>query len=207
MNTLRELWHGLWPAFLVAAVGPLVIAERSLGESAPEDLFLLLGVLTVAAGVIVLVVQLLLPRLERSRRVAVGLVIVAALTLPVLLANDRQLLMKENLNSLTTATVASGPNYEAFIVLDSDGTQYTIQRVTEFGKKSVFLDMGTSQFQVFLALKAKGKLSLEQAKSLVKELAFSRGEVQNTVTAARLIDAAQSFPELMAVSQRPWEWR
>ena len=126
---------------------------------------------------------------------------------PVLLANDRQLLMKENLNSLTTASVASGPNYEAFIVLDSDGTQYTIQRVTEFGKKSVFLDMGTSQFQVFLALKAKGKLSLEQAKSLVKELAFSRGEVQNTVTAARLIDAAQSFPELMAVSQRPWEWR
>ena len=88
MKTLRELWHGLWPAILVAAVGPLVIAERSLGESAPEDLLLLLCVLTVAAGVIVLVVQLLLPRLERSRRVAVGLVIVAALTLPVLLASE-----------------------------------------------------------------------------------------------------------------------
>jgi len=125
---------------------------------------------------------------------------------PVLLGNDRQLLVKDNVESLTKASVSLGPNFVEFTILDSNGALYSIPRVREFDRKSAFFDMGTSQFRVFLELKAQGKPSLEKAKTLVKEMAFSRGEVQDTKSASHGIDGAGSFAALIEVTRESWRW-
>lgn len=126
---------------------------------------------------------------------------------PVLLASDRQLLVKDNMSALTTATGASGPNFVEYTLLDSSGALYTIPKATHFGEKSWLRDLGTSQFQVFLELKAERKPSLEKAKSLVKQMAFSRGDIQDTKAASRVIEGAGSFPQLIEACRKPWEWR
>src|SRR5713101_3741719 len=82
----------------------------------------------------------------------------APLSYPVLLAGDRNLVVKDDEESLTTTTVASGLNFPQFKVIDSDGMEYSIRKVTEFGKQSILLNMGTKQFRVFLELEGDGKI-------------------------------------------------
>jgi hypothetical protein len=126
---------------------------------------------------------------------------------PVLLANERTLAVKDNMESLTTTSAATGLNFPEYTLLDSSGTIFTVEKVTELGRKSVILDMGTSQFRVFLELRANGKPSLEKAKSLIKKMTFSRGQIQDIEGVSQKIDSAKSFPDLIEVSRKSWEWR
>ncbi len=86
---------------------------------------------------------------------------------PVVLIGQGRVVVKEDELNLTTTTVASGLNFPEFVVFDSGGAKYSIAKVTEFGRKSVILDMGTTPYRVFLPLKSEGTLSLAQAKALV----------------------------------------
>ena len=136
----------------------------------------------------------------------------APLIYPVLLAGERTLGVKDDEESLTTTTVASGLNFPQFKVIDSGGTEYSIRRVTEFGKRSTFLDMGTNPFRVFLEMKWDGKISLTDAKALVLAVALEpNGLVSGTAHGAQIatqrIQGVQSFDELIQVCRKTWEWR
>ena len=136
----------------------------------------------------------------------------APLTYPVLLAGERNLIVKDNQASLITTTVASGLNFLEMKVIDSAGMQYSVRKVTPFGRRSVVLDMGTSQFQVFLDMKAEGNISLAKAKSLVLGIALEpHGIVSGTdhgaEIATRTIQGAQSLAELIQACRTTWEWR
>ena len=73
---------------LVAAVGPLVLASRSLGEYWIGDLAILLTATTCVAAGVTLGRRVLLTRIDEDRGAALDLVVVAILTLPFLLAQE-----------------------------------------------------------------------------------------------------------------------
>jgi hypothetical protein len=89
------------------------------------------------------------------------------LAYPVLLAGEHRTLVKDDEESLTSTTAASGLNFLVATLIDSSGARYSIPRVTDFGRKSSFLDMGTTPYRVFLELKPEGKVDLAQAKQVV----------------------------------------
>src|SRR5258706_9436082 len=125
----------------------------------------------------------------------------ATLSYPVLLAGERNLVVKDDEQSLTTTTVASGLNFPQFKVIDSAGTEYSIRTVTEFGKRPTFLDMGTTPFRVFLEMKRDGKISMPKAKALVLAVALEpnglvSGTPHGSQIATQRIQGVQSFDEL-----------
>jgi hypothetical protein len=126
----------------------------------------------------------------------------APLRYPILLAGARQLAVKDNEESLTTTSVATGLNFLEFTLLDSDGHKYTIVKVTPFGWKSPLLDMGSSPFRVYLELKSRGVLSLVEANSMVRAAARAGGEVQDAHDVSRAIDGATSFLRLIEVCRK-----
>jgi hypothetical protein len=134
-----------------------------------------------------------------------------ALNYPVLLASDRNLLVKDDELNLTTTTVASGVNFPEFKLITADGAVYSIVKVTEFGKKSTFMDMGTSQFRVFLELKRDPEMTLQTAKAFVLGVALSpNGDVsgeRGAAIARKRIDGCKSFAELVEACRKTWEWR
>ena len=123
----------------------------------------------------------------------------ARLSYPVLLTGQGRLVVKDDELSLTSTTVSSGLNFPEFQLIDSGGARYSIRKVTEFGKKSAFFDMGTTPFRVFLEMKSEGPASLSSAKSLVLAAAGQAGK--------QAIDGAQSHAELIDACRRSWEWR
>jgi hypothetical protein len=134
------------------------------------------------------------------------------LSYPVLLAGERNLVVKDDEESLTTTTVASGLNFPQFKLIDSGGMEYSIRKVTEFGKRSVFADMGTRPFRVFLEMKGEGKIGLAKAKALVQGVALDPNGVVSVTPhgaeiATRTIQGAQSLTELIQVCRKTWEWR
>ena len=78
------------------------------------------------------------------------------MALTTLLAGNRNLAVKDNQEGLITTTVASGLPFTEFRLIDFGGSQYSIRKVTPFGKTSVFLNMGTKPFQVYLEFKREG---------------------------------------------------
>jgi hypothetical protein len=115
---------------------------------------------------------------------------------PVLLVGQGRLVVKDDLLDLTTTTVASGLNFPEFALVDSNGRKYSVERVTDFGRKSTILDMGTTQYRVFLQLKDEGELSLAAAKALV-----SGGR------SIPAVNSTQSLRELIAACSKSWEWQ
>jgi hypothetical protein len=135
-----------------------------------------------------------------------------ALSYPVLLAGDLKLVVKDDEESLTTTTVASGLNFPQFKVIDSNGMEYSIRKVTEFGRQSIFLNMGTKPFRVFLEMEGDGKISLSKAKNLVLGVALEpngmvSGAPHGAQIATETIQGVQSFAELIQVCRKTWEWR
>src|SRR5689334_19259965 len=92
------------------------------------------------------------------------------LSYPVLLAGDRNLKVQDDERSLITTTGASGVNFLQVKIIDAGGALYEVTKVTPFGKKNMALDMGTSQYQVFLELKRVGQINLKQAQAVVMEV-------------------------------------
>jgi hypothetical protein len=133
-----------------------------------------------------------------------------ALHYPVLLIGERNLIVKDDETSLITTSVASGGIYYGdYVFLDSSGAQYKAKRATSFGRKAAWLDMGTSQFQVFLELEAKGLLTLKQAKERAIEAAIrpyvdAGGADQWIEIAKSKIGAARSYPELIEACRDPY---
>ena len=99
-------------------------------------------------------------------------------------------MVKDDEASLTTTTVATGLNFPEFTLIDSDGARYSVVKATPFGRKSAWLDMGTSQFRVFLELRTNGKLDLASAKALVKDSDGSRA-IDGAESIAQLIEACR----------------
>jgi hypothetical protein len=92
--------------------------------------------------------------------------------------------------------------------IDSSGTQYSVKKATEFGRRTPSLDMGTSPFQVFLEMKSEGKISLEKAKSVALEAALKPEGVlgpDGKEIATQRIRGAKSIPELIEVCRNPLE--
>jgi hypothetical protein len=128
---------------------------------------------------------------------------------PVLLAGNHDLQVKDDKDSLITTSVASGMSFLEMKLIDSDGGLYEIRKVTPFGRKSVWRDLGTSRYQVFLELKKARPINLQQAKSLVMEVLAQRNELvsgaANGVRAAtEKIQACQSLAELLEVCRTAW---
>lgn len=134
------------------------------------------------------------------------------LSYPVLLAGDRNLVVKDDEQSLTTTTVASGLNFPQFKVIDSAGMKCSIRKVTEFGRRSIVLDMGTTPYRVFLQMEAGGTISLREAKSIVLDIALEpdglvSGTPHGAQIATQTIQGVQSLAELIEVCRKTWEWR
>jgi len=132
-----------------------------------------------------------------------------ALSYPVLLIGERDLMVKDDESSLITTSVASGGVYYGdYVFVDSAGIEYMAKKATEFGRKAAWRDMGTSRFQVFLEMKSKGGIGLENAKALALAAA-TRPEVAVTgpdgkEIAAGKIGGAKSFGELIVACRDPW---
>jgi hypothetical protein len=94
------------------------------------------------------------------------------LNYPVVLAGERRLIVEDNQERLITTTVSSGVSFPEYRFIDSGGMEYRVKKVTEFGRKNAFFDMGTSPFQVFLEMQPKGIISLKKAKALLLEVAL-----------------------------------
>ena len=133
-----------------------------------------------------------------------------ALHYPVLLIGGRNLLVKDDETSLVTTSVASGGiYYGGYLFLDSSGVQYKAKNATAFGRKSAWLDMGTSRFQVFLELEAKGPLALKKARAMAIEAAIrpgvDAGNADRAIEIAKSkIGAAASYPELIDACRDPF---
>ncbi|HLK61904.1 MAG TPA: hypothetical protein VKU19_00595 [Bryobacteraceae bacterium] len=121
-------------------------------------------------------------------------------TFPVILVGDRNVVVKEDEQSLITTTVASGLNFPQFQMLDAAGVRYSIHKVTEFGRRSLLRDLGTGQYQVYLDLKREGQLSLDRAQAIVLDAAPNRN------AAAERIRAVRSFSGLIEQCRKSWEW-
>jgi hypothetical protein len=132
-----------------------------------------------------------------------------ALHYPVLLIGERDLRVKDDEASLITTSVASGGIYFGdYLILDSSGVEYVATNATAFGRKSAWLDMGTSHFQVFLELQSKGPLALKKAKALALEAAIrplvdAGGSAQWIEIAKSKIDAVASYRELIEACRDP----
>jgi hypothetical protein len=129
------------------------------------------------------------------------------LAYPVLLIGERDMRLKPDEARLISTTVASGGVYHAgYILIDSEGMEYVVKQATPFGMKSPWLDMGTSSFKVFLDLKPKSRLTLEQAKTKTLEAIRKEAVIVGVdpKNAGPAIKAATSFPELFEVSRRYW---
>ena len=150
--------------------------------------------------------------LKNSEKAPTGPGVSLPLRYPVLLASDRNLVVKDDEQSLITKTEASGLNFPEYRIIDSAGMQYKILKETPFGKKSAWLDMGTSHFQVFLELKPQGKIDLPKARQFVLGVALDKGGIvaeteKGPAIATQRIQGAKSFAELMDVCRKTWEWR
>lgn len=130
----------------------------------------------------------------------------AALQYPVLLLDSRQVLVKADQNSLITTSAATGINFIEFTLIDSAGRRFSIPSATPFGQKSVWLDMGTSRYQVFLQLKPERAPSLPELQALIKQTALRPDAVKDPAAAARKIDAATSIPQLIEICSTSWDW-
>ncbi len=128
---------------------------------------------------------------------------------PVLLIGERDLQVKDDEASLITTSVASGGIYYGdYVFLDSSGVEYAAKNATAFGRKSAWLDMGTSHFQVFLEIQSKGPLALNKAKALAIEAATrplvdGGGADQWIEIAKSKIGAVASYPELIEACRDP----
>ncbi len=91
---------------------------------------------------------------------------------PLVVAGERRILVQDDEPSLTTATVSSGVYYQEYRFIDSGGMEYSVKKVTEFGRKNAFFDMGTQPLQVFLEMKPEGLISLKKAQALLLETAL-----------------------------------
>jgi hypothetical protein len=130
---------------------------------------------------------------------------------PVMLFGGRNIHVKEDEPTLITTSVASGMFYPEFKMIDSDGVQYTILKETHFGRKSVWLDMGTSRYQVYLKLKREGVVPLAKIKAEVLEVALQENgpadPPRGPQIATEKIQGAKTLAELIDRCSRPWEWR
>lgn len=134
------------------------------------------------------------------------------LSYPVLLVSDRNLIVKDDEASLTTTTAASGVNFTEYKIIDSSGKKLSVVKVTSFGKRSEFLDMGTTPFRVFLEVKRESKPSLEDIKELVVKAALApngiaSGTDHGAEIAKQRIDAGKSLSQVIDACRKTWEWR
>lgn len=128
------------------------------------------------------------------------------LQFPVLLIGQRRVVVKPDEQKLIATNVATGINFPEFTLIDSAGRQFSILQVTEFGKTSGLLDMGTSRFQVYLRLKPAGQPSLAQVKSLVKQTAIHPETVKDPEAAGREVDQAATIAQLIESCSTSWRW-
>lgn len=135
----------------------------------------------------------------------------APLHYPVVLLSSRTLYYKANADELLTTKVASGMWFPEYMLLDSDGMYYDILKQTEFGKKSPWLDMGTSSFQVYLKLKSLKKVDLAEAKELVLKSAITPYGPASTPKGEQIaretVGASRSVAELVQACENSWNWR
>jgi hypothetical protein len=122
------------------------------------------------------------------------------LQFPVLLVGQRRVVVKPDVEKLTTTTIATSLNFPEFALIDSAGRPFVISQVTAFDRMSGLLDMATSSFQVFLHLKPAGQPTLGQLKSLVKQTAIA------PEAEAREVDEAASLPQLIERCSTSWRW-
>lgn len=114
---------------------------------------------------------------------------------------------------LTTTQVSTGLSYPVQQIIDSSGNYYVVSRSAPFGKvKSVWLDMGTTPYRVFLELKLKKHVNLEQARKMVLEAVRSprAGWVKDPVAlqkAVRWVQSYRSIGDLIAGCRTDWPWR
>ena len=133
------------------------------------------------------------------------------LAYPVLLAGNKSYWVFDDEESLITTRVATGVPYGEMAMIDSNGELYKTVRITPFNRKSVWLDMGTSPYQVFLDLQSKGKPSLDKIKAIMIDVAREEHDTgldypNGLIVATQKIQACKSVPELIEESRDSVHW-
>jgi hypothetical protein len=129
-----------------------------------------------------------------------------ALTYPVMVIDERSVRIKDAEDDLITTSVSSGGNYyPGCVFIDSGGTRYEVSGVWEFGRKSPWLDMDTSRYQVFLRFESKGPIELARAKQKVLDATLKpyedRPDADVKRIATKKIRGAKTFAELLETSK------
>jgi len=110
-----------------------------------------------------------------------------------------------------TTRVASGFYFPEYKIVDAGAMEYSVERVTDFGRKNPFFDMGTSPFKVFLDLKRARQSSLEETKARILPIALQSQELtagsRGAQVATQRIGGAKSMTALFDVLRKPWRWR
>jgi len=132
------------------------------------------------------------------------------LVYPVLQVSERDIRVSEDEESLTTTQVSSGLSWREMHIIDSSGQLYEVTRVTDFGRKAAWRDMGTSPYRVFLDLTPPKKIALEQVKAyLVAVLQFEQktGLFPDAVEVGTpVVQKCPSLTALIDICRRTWEW-
>ena len=129
-----------------------------------------------------------------------------AITYPMMIIDSPRVRIKPDEDSLITTRVADGGNYyRACDLIDAAGIEYDVTGVWEFGRKSAWLDMGTTPYQVYLGLRVKGPIALEKVKQMVLDALLKPYQDQPDPDVTRRmktrIGAANSFAALMEASK------
>lgn len=132
------------------------------------------------------------------------------LVYPVLQISERDTRVSEDEESLTTTRVSSGMSWRELHIIDSSGSLYEVTRVTDFGRKAAWLDMGTSPYRVFLDLTPPKKIALEKVKAyLITVLKFQdkTGLFPDALEVGTpKVQNCPSLPALIDMCRRTWEW-
>ena len=120
--------------------------------------------------------------------------------------------MFANEADLTTTQVSTGRAYTEQKVIDSNGDLYAIKKDTAIGGvPSVWRDMGTKSYRVFLEMKLVERVNLEQVRNMVREQVRSpRNQTSRPPERLRKVEghiqSYRTLQELIAGCAKQWEW-
>lgn len=126
---------------------------------------------------------------------------------PVLLVGQRGIRVVDDSRRLTTTRGSSGVCYSELRIIDRTGLLYEIVQSTDFGRKPWMIDLGTSDYRVYLALKPKGTLTVDKTRKLLIDLVKEPGGTWHQEEAEERLNGFRTMDEIVEGCRDNWSWR
>jgi hypothetical protein len=114
--------------------------------------------------------------------------------------------------AFTTTSVSSGRSYTTQKIIDSKGGLYEVKSATPIGEvRSAWLDMGTTPYRVFVEMKLRKTVSVDDARSMVLENVRSpRSQLsrppERLRKAVEMVQSYRTLDQLIAGCDHQSDW-